>query len=128
MTYGGDGFYSFRHPEDKDIIYTEYQGGEILRYNEKTGQVKSIKPYSSDEDTDLRFNWNAPIHLSPNYKERMYFGSQFLLMTEDRGESWKRISPDLTTNNPEKQRQKKSGGLSIDNSTAENNTTIYNMK
>jgi len=125
MTYGGDGFYSFRHPEDKDIIYTEYQGGEILRYNVKTGQAKSIKPYPLDEDTDLRFNWNAPIHLSPNNAERMYFGSQFLLMTEDRGESWSTISPDLTTNNPEKQRQKKSGGLSIDNSTAENNTTIY---
>ncbi len=127
MTYGGDGFYSFRHPEDNDIIYTEYQGGEILRYNEKTGQAKSIKPYPLDEEIDLRFNWNAPIHISPNNAERMYFGSQFLLMTEDRGESWSTISPDLTTNNPEKQRQKKSGGLSIDNSTAENNTTIYTI-
>jgi photosystem II stability/assembly factor-like uncharacterized protein len=125
MTYGGDGFYSFRHPADKDIIYAEYQGGEIMRYNEKTGQAKSIKPYPEKGEPDLRFNWNAPIHLSPDNPERMYFGSQFLLKTEDRGESWERISPDLTTNDPERQRQKKSGGLSIDNSTAENNTTIY---
>jgi photosystem II stability/assembly factor-like uncharacterized protein len=125
MTYGGDGFYSFRHPADKDIIYAEYQGGEIIRYNEKTGQAKSIKPYPEEGDPEFRFNWNAPIHISPSNPERMYFGSQFLLKTEDRGESWIKLSPDLTTNDPERQRQKQSGGLSIDNSTAENNTTIY---
>jgi photosystem II stability/assembly factor-like uncharacterized protein len=127
MTYGGDGFYSFRHPGDKDIIYAEYQGGEIIRYNEKTGQAKSIKPYPEADQPDFRFNWNAPVHISPNNAERMYFGSQFLLKTEDRGESWVRISPDLTTNDPDRQRQKQSGGLSIDNSTAENNTTIYSI-
>jgi photosystem II stability/assembly factor-like uncharacterized protein len=125
MTYGGDGFYSFRHPVDHDIIYAEYQGGEIIRYNEKTGQSKSIKPYPAEGEPDFRFNWNAPIHISPNNPERMYFGSQFLLKTENRGEVWEKISPDLTTNDPNRQRQKKSGGLSIDNSTAENNTTIY---
>jgi photosystem II stability/assembly factor-like uncharacterized protein len=127
MTYGGDGFYSFRHPADKDIIYAEYQGGEIIRFNEKTGQAKSIKPYPEADQADFRFNWNAPVHISPNNPERLYFGSQFLLKTEDRGESWIKISPDLTTNDPNRQRQKNSGGLSIDNSTAENNTTIYTI-
>lgn len=127
MSYGGDGFYSFKHPADGDIIYSEYQGGEIIRYDTKTGQAKSIKPYPDDGEPDFRFNWNAPIHLSPNNPERMYFGCQYLLKTEDRGESWQKISPDLTTNDPGKQRQKQSGGLSIDNSTAENNTTIYTI-
>lgn len=55
------------------------------------------------------------------------FGSQYLFLSEDKGESWKRISPDLTTNNPNKQKQKESGGLSIDNSTAENHCTIYHI-
>ncbi len=127
QTYGGDGFYSFRHPSDEDVIYAEYQGGEIVRYNKTTGQAKSIKPYARTEEGKLRFNWNTPIHISPNNPERMYLGAQYLFMSEDRGESWQKLSPDLTTNNPQKQRQAESGGLSIDNSTAENHTTIYTI-
>jgi len=126
-SYGGDGFYSFRHPTDKDIIYSEYQGGNLVRYNKKTGQAKDIKPYPDADDPKFRFNWNTPVHISRNNPERLYFGAQFLFVTEDRGDSWKKISPDLTTNNPERQRQKKSGGLTVDNSTAENNTTIYTI-
>ncbi|RMG24104.1 MAG: hypothetical protein D6730_13190 [Bacteroidetes bacterium] len=124
-TFGGDGFHSFRHPTDPDIVYAEYQGGQLVRYNTATGQAKDIKPYPRKDEPKFRFNWNAPIHQSPNNPERMYFGAQFLFMSEDRGDSWQRLSPDLTTNDPQRQRQARSGGLSIDNSTAENNTTIY---
>lgn len=127
FSYGGDGFYSFRHPTDPEVVYSESQGGNLARYNTRDGQAKFIKPLEGPNDPDYRFNWNAPIHLSPNNPERMYFGAQFLFMTEDRGDSWKTISPDLTTNDPERQKQKQSGGLSIDNSTAENNTTIYTI-
>ncbi|HRG09638.1 MAG TPA: hypothetical protein PLJ08_13775, partial [Cyclobacteriaceae bacterium] len=76
-------------------------------------------------DPDLRFNWNTPLVQSPNKVDRIYAGSQFLFMSDDRGDTWKKISPDLTTNDPKRQRQKQTGGLSIDNSSAENNTTIY---
>jgi photosystem II stability/assembly factor-like uncharacterized protein len=124
-TFGGDGFYSFRHPTRKNIIFSEYQGGNIVRYNTETGRAKDIKPYPVEDESKYRFNWNAPIHLSPTNPDRMYFGSQYLFMSEDMGDSWRRISPDLTTNDPEKLRQKESGGLSIDNSTAENHCTIY---
>lgn len=124
-TYGGDGFHSFRHPTDPDVIYAEYQGGQLVRYNASTGMAKDIKPYPSGDEDKYRFNWNAPLYQSPNNPERIYFGSQYLFMSEDRGDSWQRISPDLSTNDPERQRQKQSGGISIDNSTAENNTTIY---
>lgn len=124
-TFGGDGFYCFRHPVQDNFIFTEFQGGMILRYDEATGNVKWIRPYPKGEESKYRFNWNSPIHLSPNQPERIYFGSQYLFMSEDMGESWQRISPDLSTNDPEKQRQKSSGGLSIDNSTAENHCTIY---
>ncbi len=126
-TSGGDGFWSFRHPTDKNIVYSESQGGELVRYNKKDGQSKLIRPIATLGEPEFRFNWNAPVHLSPNNPERMYFASQYLFVTENRGDTWTRISPDLTTNDPQRQRQKKSGGLSIDNSTAENNTTIYSI-
>ncbi len=125
LTYYGDGFYSFRHPTDKDVVYSESQGGNLVRYNKKDGQAKNIKPLEAEGDDEFRFNWNAPIHLGKNNPDRIYFGAQYLFKSDDRGDSWTKISPDLTTNNPERQRQKTSGGLSIDNSTAENNTTIY---
>lgn len=123
--YGGDGFYAFRHPEKENIIFAEYQGGNLVRYDKNTGVAKSIAPYRQDDEEDLRYNWNSPIHLSPSNPDRMYFASQYLYRSEDMGESWERISGDLTTDDPEKQQQHLSGGLSIDNSTAENHCTVY---
>ncbi len=126
-TYGGDGFYSFRHPTDPDVIYAEFQGGQLVRYNSNTGVAQDIKPYPDEEEDKYRFNWNAPLYQSPHNPDRIYFGAQYLFVSQDRGDKWQRISPDLTTNNPERQKQKISGGISTDNSTAENNTTIYTI-
>ena len=121
----GDGFRVYPHRTDANIVYAESQGGELVRYDKRDGQRKSIKPLNGKGEPEYRFNWNSPIQLSPTHPERLYYGAQFLFMSLDRGDSWTKISPDLTTNDPQRQRQKKSGGLSIDNSTAENNTTIY---
>lgn len=121
----GDGFWAFADPRDSNVLYTEYQGGQLTRIDKALGEVKAIKPYPEPGQPDLRFNWNTPIHLSPNDPETIYYGSQFVHRSRDRGESWETISPDLTTNDPRRQRQKQSGGLTIDNSTAENNATIY---
>ncbi len=123
-TFGGDGFYSFRHPTKEHIVFSEYQGGKLVRYDERTGQAKSIPPYATTGEDALRFNWNAPLHISQDGK-RLYFGAQYLYRSTNDGDAWERISGDLTTNDPEKQKQHLSGGLSIDNSTAENHTTIY---
>lgn len=125
IVHWGDGFRVYRHPTDKDVIYAESQGGNIVRFDNKDGQRKDIKPLNSKGEPEYRFNWNTPIQLSPNHTERLYTAAQFLFVSEDRGDSWTKISPDLTTNDKSKQNQAKSGGLSIDNSTAENNTTIY---
>ncbi len=121
----GDGFWAFPDPEDSRFLYVEYQGGNVLRVDTALQEVREIKPYAGEGEADLRFNWNTPIHLSPNEPGTVYVGAQYLFRSSDRGESWVRISPDLTTNDPHRQRQKQSGGLTIDNSTAENNTTIY---
>lgn len=123
----GDGFRVYPHPT-KPIIYSEMQGAEnIWRYNTQTRTVKTIQPLPESDEQDLRFNWNTPISTSHHKPDRLFVGSQFLHLSDDMGESWKIISPDLTTNNPEKQQQEESGGLSMDNSGAENHTTIFTI-
>ncbi len=124
---GGDGFHAFVDPNDPDFVYVEYQGGNLLRRRKSTGETKTIKPYPEADEPKLRFNWNTPIHVSPNDPGTLYAGAQYLFRTRDRGDSWERISPDLTTNDPAKQKQEESGGLTIDNSTAENHTTIVTI-
>lgn len=122
-----DGFYVFRDPFDKDIIYSDWQGGNINRRHQSTGEMKEIKPYPKEGEPKYRFNWNTPVAISPTKAGVIYIGSQFLFRSADRGESWDRISPDLTTNDAAKQKQEDSGGLTIDNSTAENHCTIYTI-
>jgi photosystem II stability/assembly factor-like uncharacterized protein len=124
--YGGDGFWMFSDPSDPDYIYAEAQGGNIGRVNRRTLQVRDIQPRASDGEK-LRWNWNTPIHLSPNEKGTLYIGSQFLFRTRNQGQTWDRISPDLTTNDPKKQQQEQSGGITVDNSAAEMHTTIYTI-
>jgi photosystem II stability/assembly factor-like uncharacterized protein len=125
--YGGDGFWMWEDPTDPNYIYAEAQGGEIGRVNRITHEGRSIKPYALYGEKKLRFNWNTPIQMSPNEKGAIYLGSQFLYRSRDHGQSWDRISPDLSTNDPEKQKQEESGGVTIDNSAAEMNTTIYSI-
>ena len=123
--YGGDGFWMFADPSDPDYIYAEYQGGEISRINRKTHESRNIKPLPQYKEGKLRYNWNTPIHLSPKNDGTLYIGAQFLFRSRDHGQTWERISPDLTTNDPEKQKQELSGGVTVDNSAAEMHTTIY---
>ncbi|TAF66937.1 MAG: hypothetical protein EAZ55_04525 [Cytophagales bacterium] len=123
--FGGDGFHTIRHPIHKDYIFCEFQGGEMKRYSISTKQMKDVKPYAQKGDPKLRFNWNSPIHISPNNPNRIYYGSQFVHTSEDLGETWKKISPDLTTNDPIKQDREGSGGLTQDNSSAESHCTIF---
>jgi len=123
----GDGFRVLRHPS-KPIIYSEMQGAEkVWRYDIEKNQTKTIQPLPENEETELRFNWNAPIVLSPSEDDRIYIGSQFLHVSDDMGDSWRRVSPDLTTDDPKKQNQDESGGLSVDNSGAENHCTIFTI-
>ena len=125
--YGGDGFWAFPDPTDTNYVYVEAQGGEIARVNRITHEVRGIKPQPNYGEGKLRFNWNTPIHMSPNEPGTLYIGSQFLFRSRDHGQTWDRISPDLTTNDPEKQKQEESGGVTVDNSEAEMHTTIYSI-
>jgi len=124
--YNGDGFWMFPDPSDPDYIYAEYQGGFIGRVNRYTHEARLIQPTPNYKEK-LRYNWNTPIALSPTDKATLYVGAQFLFRSRDHGQNWERISADLTTNDPEKQKQEQSGGVTIDNSSAEMHTTIYSI-
>jgi photosystem II stability/assembly factor-like uncharacterized protein len=124
--FNGDGFWMFPDPADPDYIYAEYQGGYIGRVNRHTHQGRDIQPKPNYKEK-LRWNWNTPIALSPNEKGTIYIGAQFLFRSRDHGQTWERISPDLTTNDSAKQQQEKSGGITVDNSAAEMHTTIYSI-
>jgi Sortilin, neurotensin receptor 3, len=125
--YGGDGFWVHPDPTDPThYVYAEAQGGAIGRVDRHTLVQRDIQPKAGYHEK-LRFNWNAPIALSPHDPKRLYLGAQFLFLTRDHGQSWTRLSPDLTTNDPQKQRQEESGGITVDNSAAEMHTTIYTI-
>lgn len=123
----GDGFRVLKHPTKK-IIYSEMQGAEnIWRYNLETKELKTIQPLQEKNQVKLRFNWNTPIVTGIHNPDRIYTGSQFVHVSDDMGASWKIISPDLTTNDKLKMNQENSGGLSKDNSGAENHCTLFTI-
>jgi len=124
QSYGfGDGFSVYPDKEDPGIIYWQLQGGMFARWHKKENAMKFIAPIEDESSGELRYNWDAAIHMSPA-NNTIYVGAQYLYRSGDRGDTWQRISPDLTTNDPEKQKQDESGGLTIDNSTAENHCSI----
>jgi hypothetical protein len=125
--YGGDGFWVQPDPTDPDYVYAESQGGNAGRINTKTMTSRSIKPEEAAGEAKYRWNWNTPIQLSPTDKSTLYMGAQYLFRSRDKGNSWEKISPDLTTNDPKKQNQEESGGLTVDNSSAETHCTIYSI-
>ena len=123
----GDGFAAVIDPADPAVGYSMSQGGNLRRFDLVSGEERNVMPPAPDEDTELRFNWNAAIALDPFDPAVVYYGSQFLHRSRDRGETWEIISPDLTTDDPEKQRQAESGGLTLDVTAAENHTTIITI-
>jgi photosystem II stability/assembly factor-like uncharacterized protein len=122
----GDGFATTALSNDATTGYAMSQSGYIIRWNLKTGERKDVRP-PQPEGTKLRFNWNSAIALDPFDADTVYYGSQFVHRSSDRGEHWTTISPDLTTNNKAWQQQEKTGGLTIDASGAEMFTTIISI-
>jgi len=123
----GDGYRVYRHPTKK-LVYSEMQGAEnVWRFDPAKDQAQTIQPLAGKGDPKLRFNWNASLAISPTVADRVYIGSQFVHRSDDMGETWVKLSPDLTTNDPAKQNQEDSGGLSRDNSGAENHCTVFTI-
>lgn len=119
----GDGFDVMPKAGHSRYGYAMYQGGNLYTYDRETGATQRIQPVAKDS-VPLRFNWNAALAQDPHNPCGVYFGSQYVHYSNDCGESWTVLSEDLTSNDPEKQKQAKSGGLTIDATKAENYTTI----
>lgn len=122
--WGGDGFDVLPDADDARYVYAMSQQGNVGLLDTETGASMFVKPTHPDPDMKLRYNWNAPIAQDPFDNSTIYFGSQFVHKSTNKGQTWEIISPDLTTNDPEKQQQSESGGLTIDATGAENHTTL----
>jgi len=131
---GGDGYYAVPIPGKENEVYANLQGGVIFHVDTKTGNTRTIHPYPNKigsagdglEFHKYRFNWDAPIHISPHDPNTVYTGGNVLFRSKDKGYSWEEISPDLTTN--DKSKQKSSGGeIYQDNTAAEFHCTILTI-
>jgi len=119
----GDGFDVIMDQSDDRYVFAMSQQGNIGRVDLETGSGRFVRPTHPDGD-ELRFNWNSAVNFDSFNDETIYFGSQYVHKSDDRGESWTIISPDLTTNDTTKQKQHESGGITMDATGAENFTTI----
>ena len=124
--YFGDGFDVLPHPSNPRIAYAMAQEGSLARVDMLTGMTESIKPVHPDGEW-LRWHWNAAIAGDPSNVDGVYYGSQYVHYSPDQGRTWTIISPDLTTNNPDKQKALESGGLTFDVTGAENHTCILTI-
>ena len=98
ITVFGDGFDPAVDPLDPDTIYSQWQYGGLVRFNRKTGERVDIKPQPAQGGPALRWNWDSALMISPHANERIYYGSQILFRSDDRGNSWTAVSPDLSRN------------------------------
>ena len=122
--WSGDGFDVSPDPQDANWVYAMSQKGELGRYNVATGEQNSLQPPLPNLKTRLRFNWNAAFAQAPDEVNTIYYGSQFVHKSTNKGFTWQMISPDLTTNDTAQQKQDENGGLSVDITGAENYNTI----
>ncbi|MDY7094124.1 MAG: hypothetical protein SX243_14235 [Acidobacteriota bacterium] len=128
----GDGFDTLPDPRDSMQGWAMSQEGFLARWNLRTGERKLVRPGTpycpegggEEACRDLRFNWNAGLAIDPFDDSTLYFGSQYVHKSTDRGETWTVISDDLTTDRAQWQRQGEAGGVTLDVTGAENFTTI----
>ena len=125
--FGGDGFWVQPDLTAPNIVYAEAEGGEAGRVDLKTGLSVDIQPKRTKHEEKLRWNWDSPIYAGTANPHDLYMAAQYLYKSTDQGQDWTRISPDLTTNDKAEQKQEKSGGLSTDNTAAENYCTIFSV-
>ena len=96
VTQGGDGFRSVVDPDDPNTIYAESQYGGLVRFDRRTGERIGIQPQPGKGEEPFRWNWDSPLIISPHSRTRLYFAANILFRSDDRGDTWKAISGDLT--------------------------------
>jgi len=126
----GDGFYAIANSDNPDVYLTESQGGSVVKTDMRNREQQSVVPYfgvgGAAENDKYRFNWNAPLILSPHDKNTVYLGGSVVFKSTDFGKTWTAISPDLTTNN--RARLKDAGGpVFTENTSAEAFETVISL-
>ena len=96
VTLGGDGFETVIDPEDPNVVYTQYQHGNLFRFDRKSGEIVDVQPQPDRGEPASRWNWDSALIVSPHLHTRLYVGAQRLYQTDDRGNTWQPVSPDLT--------------------------------
>ncbi len=96
VTQGGDGFETQVDPTDPNIVYAQYQHAGIVRFDKRSGEGVDIQPQPGPGEPGLRWNWDSPLLLSPHSPTRLYLAANILFRSDDRGDSWRAVSPDLT--------------------------------
>jgi photosystem II stability/assembly factor-like uncharacterized protein len=124
VTTGGDGFQSQVDPRDPNIVYSQSQHGVLVRFDRKTGETLDIQPQAGEGDDPLRWNWDSPLIISPHLNTRLYFAAQRVFRSDDRGESWTPVSPDLTRR-IDRNRLKVMGRVQSVDSVAKNSSTSF---
>jgi photosystem II stability/assembly factor-like uncharacterized protein len=96
VTVFGDGFKTRVDPKNPDIIYSQWQYGGLVRHDRKSGEIVDIQPQPDKDEPGLRWNWNSPLIISPHSHTRLYYAANRIFRSDDRGNSWTPVSPDLT--------------------------------
>ena len=131
-TAGGESGYIAPKPDDPEIVFGGSYGGLLVRLDHRTGMARNVNAWPDNpmghgvEDAKLRFQWTFPIIFSPHDPDLLYTCSQYLLKTTNGGETWKRISPDLTRNDP-KTLGPSGGSITKDNTSVEYYATIFTI-
>ncbi len=125
ITVGGDGFETAVDPVDPNIVYSQSQYGGLSRFDRNTGEAISIKPQAEMGGPALRWNWDSALRISPHSNTRLYFGSQILFRSDDRGDTWQAISPDLTRNMDRNRLEIMDRVWGVDAVAKNNSTSLY---
>jgi photosystem II stability/assembly factor-like uncharacterized protein len=125
VTVFGDGFHIQVDPEDENLVYTESQYGVLARFDRRTGEKIEIQPQPGPGEDPLRFNWDSPLLLSPHSRTRLYFAAQRLFRSDDRGDNWKAVSPDLSSGTDRNQLKVMGRVWSVDAVARNRSTSFY---
>ncbi len=125
VTWGGDGFETVVDPEDPDILYAQSQNGGLVRFDRKSGEAIVIQPHPEEGEDGLKWNWDSPLIVSPHSHTRLYFAANKLFRSDDRGNSWRAVSPDLTAAIDRNQLEVMGKVWGVDAVAKHRNTSMY---
>jgi photosystem II stability/assembly factor-like uncharacterized protein len=125
VTLGGDGFKPAVDPTDPAIVYSQYQHGELYRFDRRNGERIDIQPQTMPGEDPSRWNWDSPLIISPHAHTRLYFASQRVYRSDDRGDSWRAVSGDLTRQIDRNQLPVMGRVYGIDAVAKNNSTSFY---